>query len=97
MSTIRNGDTVSAAYVSGLLRPATKMLNRISDLNVLAITTGQLRHGKNEISNISQERNSGISLIPNTSSIQSLCADNSLIDILYQVKKDLEFIENMVV
>jgi hypothetical protein len=103
---LNSGDTVTVAAVTEIIRPATKRLNRISDLNVCAITTGQLRWGANTLTggvpsspaNPEQNGPHSFDLIPNTSSIQLLAYDNTAgIDLLEKIKEDLSYIDAMVV
>ena len=96
---LKNGETLTADNINAILRPATKRLNRISDLNVRCITTGQLRDGDNGITilGVQQFGNNRIDLMPNTAGLQVLLNRSTAFDILYRIKKDIEYIEKMVV
>ena len=96
---LQNGQEVTAAIVTNYIRPATKRLNRISDFNVCAITTGQLRYGNNKYVGVEQNKVDSIDLIPNVSSVQVLVNGITAyaFDPLYRIKKELEYINAMVV
>ena len=96
---LNNGDAVTASIITNLLRPATKRINRISDFNVAAITTGQLRYSDNKFNSIEQNKAASMEFIANTSSVQAIpnALTGGLPDILYKIKKDLEYIDAMVV
>jgi len=94
------GQQITVAVIEELFRPITKRLNRISDLNVSALTTGQLRFKDNKISTVIQDKPESYDIIPNTSSIQMIPfsddgADTAGIDLFKQMREDLAIIERM--
>lgn len=94
------GQQITASIIDALFRPITKRLNRISDLNVSAITTGQLRYNDNKVNSVVQDKPESYEIIPNTSSIQMLPygstgAYTAGIDLFKQMREDLAIIEKM--
>lgn len=94
------GQQITASTIDELFRPITKRLNRISDLNVSALTTGQLRYDDNKVNSVAQNLPQSYEIIPNTSSIQMLpyCSDGTKtagIDLFKQIRDDLAIIEKM--
>ncbi len=101
---LNNGDTVTVAALGAIIRPATKRLNRISDFNVVAITTGQLRWGGNTVTGadpsypaLPEQRGiNQFDMIPNTSSVQTLVYGQMAgINLFEKILEDIAFIDAM--